>query len=312
MPADPQIAVVIPCHNEEDYVAGVVGGIPDFVRTVVVVEDGSTDGTRRVIESLEDPRLVPILHDESHGFGGAMIAGYRAALEAGADVVVKMDGDGQMWPEDLEKLLAPVLEGRADYAKGNRFAQLKALQSMPRVRLLGNSALSFLTKLASGYWSIFDPTNGYTAIRRQTLEQLDLGRLSKKWFFQIDILIDLNIQGAVIRDVDIPARYADEKSDLHEWTIARKWPFLLAWGLLRRFYWRYVIRDFNVLTLCTLAGIPLLVFGVAFGAYHWTRSVQTGVPATAGTVLLAALPVILGFQCLLTALALDVLYQPRR
>jgi hypothetical protein len=183
---------------------------------------------------------------------------------------------------------------------------------MPRVRLIGNGLLSFLTKLASGYWSVFDPTNGYTAIRGDVLARLDIESLADRYFFESGMLIQLNTLGAVVRDVDMEARYGDETSSLRVWRILLEFPGLLIGGLLRRFFWRYLVRDFNVLTLCVLTGVPAVLFGVIFGAYHWARSVATGVPATAGTTVLAALPILLGSQCLLTALVLDVIYQPRR
>jgi dolichol-phosphate mannosyltransferase len=202
------------------------------------------------------------------------------------------------------------VRGEADYAKGNRFRDVEALRAMPRLRLVGNGVLSFLTKLVSGYWSIFDPTNAYTAIRGEMLRRLNFANLAKRYFFETSMLIELNIQGAVVRDVDMPARYGDETSSLRVRSVAAQFPGLLVRGLVRRFFWRYMIRDFNALTLCVLAGVPSIIFGVSFGAYHWWRSIATGVPATTGTVILATLPIILGVQFLLVAFVLDMLYQP--
>jgi hypothetical protein len=172
--------------------------------------------------------------------------------------------------------------------------------------------LSFLTKLVSGYWSILDPTNGYTAVRSDALRRLDLSRLGRRYFFETSMLVELNILGASVRDVDMPARYHGETSSLKLRTVTVQFPFLLIRSLTQRFFWRYVMRDFNALTVCVLAGMPSVVFGALFGAYHWWRSVATGVPATAGTTFVAALPIILGVQCLLVALVLDILYEPRR
>jgi dolichol-phosphate mannosyltransferase len=308
----PHIAVVIPCYQVERHIEAVVASIPAEVRTIIAVDDGSRDGTAAALARIADPRLVRFSHPANRGVGAAMVSGYRAALQRGADVCVKMDGDGQMQAEHLPRLVEPLLGGAADYGKGNRFRDLEALGRMPRLRLVGNGVLSFLTKLVSGYWSIFDPTNGYTAIRADLLGRLNLERLDSRYFFETSMLIELNIQGAVVQDVEIPARYADEVSSLRIWRELLRFPPRLLHGLGRRFFWRYMIRDFNLLTLCVLAGIPLLLFGAVFGGYHWWRSIATGVPATAGTTILAALPILLGFQAMLTAVMLDVLYQPAR
>lgn len=306
------VAVVIPCFNVAAYIADVVSAIPDFVRTIVIVDDGSRDGTRNVVERLTDPRVVRVLHERNQGVGAAMRSGYRAALDRGADICVKMDGDGQMAAAHLPQLLEPLLAAKADYAKGNRFREVGALAVMPRSRLLGNGMLSFLTKLVSGYWSVFDPTNGYTALRAEVLRKLDLEKLNRGYFFETNMLIELNIQRAVVVDVDIPARYMGEPSSLRLGAVLVGFPPLLVRGLARRFFWRYMIHDFNVLTICVLIGVPWILFGAIFGGYHWWRSIATGVPATTGTVIIATLPIILGFQCLLVAFILDMLYQPTR
>lgn len=309
---EPHIAVVIPCYNVARHVAPVVAAVPASVRTIVAVDDASRDDTLALLEQCGDPRLVVVKQARNGGVGSAMLAGYREALARGADVCVKVDGDGQMDLAQLDALVAPVLAGEADFAKGNRFRDVGALKGMPRIRLIGNGILSFLTKLVSGYWSIFDPTNGYTAISADALRRIDLKHVAPRYFFETSMLIELNIQDAVVRDVDMPARYGDERSQLSIAHTAGTFPFLLLRGLWRRFLWRYLIRDFTAVTVCVLTGVPALLFGLVFGGYHWIRSIQTGHTASAGTVLLAALPVILGFQCLLTAFVLDIVLQPSR
>jgi glycosyltransferase involved in cell wall biosynthesis len=307
-----RVAVVVPCYNEEAGIREVIRHVPAGVDLIVAVDDASTDATWQVLSGLDEPRLRAVRHERNRGVGGAMRSGYRRALDEGADIVVKMDGDGQMDPALLPRLIAPLIRAEADYAKGNRFNHVEALGTMPRIRLLGNGILSFLTKLASGYWSNFDPTNGYTAIRRDTLDRLDFDRLAESYFFESSMLIELNTLGAVVRDVEMAARYGEERSSLRISRVLLAFPPLLVGGLLRRFFWKYMVKDFNVLTLCVLAGVPAIVFGVTFGGYRWGLSIVTGVPATAGTTILAALPIILGVQCLLTALVLDVIYQSRR
>ncbi len=306
------VAIVIPCYRVARHIAGVIRSIPPRFRTVICVDDGSPDETAAVIEALADPRVVLLRHPRNRGVGGAMKTGYAEALRRGAEICVKMDGDGQMSAEDLEALVAPLLDRAADYAKGNRFVDLRSLGAMPRTRLIGNALLSFASKLAAGYWNMLDVSNGFTAVRSAVLRRVDFGRISERYFFETSMLIELNILRADVADVEMPARYGDEESSFRIAPALGTFPALLTRGLLRRFYWRYLIEDFGVVSVCVLLGVPLLVFGSAFGAYHWIQSVRTGVPATAGTVFVAALPVILGFQLLLAAVLLDVLSSPTR
>ena len=305
-----RVAVVIPCYRVARHIAGVVAAIPLRYDPIVCVDDCSDDGTGEAIRELADPRVVLIRNAYNRGVGGAMKAGYLEALALGADVVVKMDGDGQMSPADLPELVAPLLDGRADYAKGNRFVDRAALRRMPRVRLFGNAALTFASKLACGYWNMLDVTNGYTAITATTLRRVNFARLAERFFFEASMLIELNILRARVADVEMPARYGDEVSSLRVSRVVATFPGMLLRGAARRFYWRYLIQDFSVTSLCAILGALLVLGGAVFGLVEWIRSVATGVPATAGTVLLAGLPVMLGWQALLVALVLDVLSSP--
>jgi len=301
------VAIIIPCYRVERQIAGVIRSIPSCYRAIICVDDASPDSTAVAIEALDDPRVTLIRHARNRGVGGAMKTGYAEGLRRGAEICVKMDGDGQMSAADLDALLAPLFDGEAEYAKGNRFVDLRALRRMPTGRLLGNAALSFASKLASGYWNLLDVSNGFTAVRSETLRRMDLERLSERYFFETSVLIELNILRADITDVEMPARYGEEESSLRLWRVIASFPPLLVKGLLRRFYWRYLIEEFGVVSVCVLFGLPLVAFGVVFGAIHWTQSIRTGHPATAGTVFVAALPIILGVQLLLAALLLDVL-----
>jgi dolichol-phosphate mannosyltransferase len=304
------VAIVIPCFRVAPYIEGVIRSIPPRFRHIVCVDDASPDDSSMVIARLADPRVTLVRHERNRGVGGAMKTGYAEAMRLGAQVCVKMDGDGQMNADDLDDLVAPLLEGTADYAKGNRFVDLKALRQMPRLRLIGNAALSVVSKTASGYWNMLDVTNGFTAVRTELLRKLDFDRIAERYFFETSLLIELNILRARVTDVEMPARYGDEQSSLRISRVLLSFPQLLVRGFFRRFYWRYVIQEFGAVTVSVLAGLPLFSFGVLFGLFHWVESVRTGVPATAGTVFVAALPIILGFQLLLVALILDVVSSP--
>ncbi len=304
--------MVIPCYRVGSTVASVVRGVPASVDFVVVVDDGCPEDSGAAAEAVGDPRVVVVRHGENRGVGAATVTGYRRAMALGADILVKMDGDGQMDPAHLDALVAPLVDGRADYAKGNRFRDFAALRAMPRARLFGNSLLSFLIKAASGYWNLMDPTNGYTAIRADVLSRIDLDRLDRGYFFESDLLIRLNVAGAVVADVPMAARYGDEPSSLSVSRAAVLFPGKILRGLLRRIFLRYYVYDFNMASIYLLLGLPLVTFGVVFGAIQWSLSAATGEPRTVGTVMLVVLPIILGFEMLLQAINIDIASVPRR
>ena len=301
------VAVVIPCFRARASILGVVEGVIGRVAHVYVVDDACPEQSTVLLAGRFPPsRLTVLRHACNQGVGGAMITGYRQALADGHRVVVKMDADGQMRAQDLPALVAPLLCGEADYAKGNRFFDLGLLGGMPRLRLFGNACLSFVNKLSSGYWEVMDPTNGFTAIHRAALSRLPLDRLARRYFFESDMLFRLGTIRAVVRDVPMPAVYGAEVSSLRIGRVLADFPRRYAACLLKRFFYLYVLRDFNVGSLNTLLGLPMLGFGAGFGALHWWHSIETGVPAATGTVMLAVLPVILGVQLLLQAVSFDV------
>lgn len=309
MPA-PRVAVVIPCYRVAAQLANVVRSVPAWCDPIICVDDASPDDIAGVIAALGDPRVVYVRHERNRGVGAAVKTGWGEALTRGAELLVKLDGDGQMDGADIEALVAPIVGGGADFAKGNRFVHHAALRAMPAVRLVGNAALSFGVKAVSGYWNVLDPTNGFVAIRADVLRRLDMSALADRYFFETSLLVELNIERARVVDVALPARYGDGPSSLGVRHSLLTFPWRLARAMGRRFFWRYLIQDFGVVSVGTLLGIPLVLSGAVFGAVHWVRSVSTGVPATAGTVFVAALPIILGVQLLLVALVLDVLASP--
>ncbi|MGI0149385.1 MAG: glycosyltransferase family 2 protein, partial [Thermoplasmata archaeon] len=244
-----RVGVVVPAFNEEAFIGGVISTMPAFVDDIIVVDDASTDGTFDAARSSNDPRVTVIRSPENRGVGGAVLLGFDAALERGCDLVAKMDGDGQMSPEHLAPLLDPLVTDGYDYAKGNRFLSPESLTVMPLHRLLANIALTFLTKIASGYWHVFDPQNGYVAITSRALRLLRLERIHRGYFFENDMLVQLNLHSARVRDVAIPARYAHEVSDVSFANIALTFPVLLCRRFFRRIITRYVLMDFSPIAL---------------------------------------------------------------
>jgi glycosyltransferase involved in cell wall biosynthesis len=306
-----RVAVVVPAFNEESLILGVVASVPDFVDHIIVVDDCSTDRTRQVVEEACDPRTTLLMTDRNAGVGGATVAGYEKALALDASIVVKMDGDGQMRPEHLYRLLDAIADEGYAYAKGNRFLDPEFLPQMPRHRLIGNIVLTFMTKLATGYWQIFDPQNGYTAINAETLRGLDLSRLHSRFFFENDVLFQLSLRDARVKDLAIPSRYGAEVSSLSAIQSAITFPNLLLRRFFSRVWFKYVIRDFSPVALFLFTGLLLLAWGVTFGAVIWVHSIQTSRAATTGTVMLSVLPVVLGFQLLLQAIVLDIQHSPK-
>lgn len=309
---DPHIAVVIPCFRVAAHVVDVIKRIGPEVGWIFAVDDACPDHSGDVIEQqCYDQRIQVLRHETNLGVGGAMMTGYKAALAVPALAIVKLDGDGQMDPAMIQRLCEPLLKGRADYAKGNRFYHVRHARGMPIARLLGNAALSFLTKFSSGYWQLFDPTNGFTAIHRSLLSELDSDKIAKRYFFESDLLYHLNQLRAVIVEMPMLASYADESSGLRPMRMVV--PFLRGnlRNAMKRIFYSYFVRGFSVASLELLIGSVLFTFGILFGAWHWWLSRAHGLPATAGTVMLAALPLILGAQFLLSWLAFDVAAEPR-
>lgn len=299
------VAAVVPAYNEERHIAQVITTMPSFVDYVIVVDDASTDGTAREAASTFDPRLVLVRHERNTGVGGAVVDGHHEALALGADVVCVMAGDGQTDPAYLGSLVEPVVEGVCDMAKANRFFSARSFEGMPRHRVFGNVVLSFLNKMASGYWHIFDPQNGYLAVRREALEAIPLDSIARGYSLENDILINLNIVGARIADVPVPAVYADERSSIKLRRVAPQMASLLFRGFFRRVVRKYVFWSFSPIALFLFAGLSLTLFGAAAGI--WVALATLG-PETASTatVLLSVGPLLAGINLLVTGLAMDI------
>jgi dolichol-phosphate mannosyltransferase len=303
--------VVIPAHNEELHIASVVDGLPDFVDHVIVVDDASTDGTSAAARS-SARRPTVLRHERNEGVGAAVIDGYVKALELGAEIVGRLDGDGQMDPAELSHLLDPLVSGSAGFAKGNRFKLGRIPETMPFTRKVGNISLTFLTKLASGYWHLFDPQNGYSAITADAIGTLDMAYLRRcGYFFENGLLIELN--SAEVPAVDVPTStiYGEETSGLNIGKILVTFPLKLVAGMFRRVFQRYVIRDFSPVAVFLLSGTVLFGGGFIWGVIAWARSSATGIVSPVGSVMLAALPLLAGFELLLQALVLDINGSPR-
>ncbi|WP_063925980.1 glycosyltransferase family 2 protein [Cupriavidus sp. IDO] len=309
----PNIAVVIPAYNVRSHILGVIAEIGDLVSRIYVIDDCCPEESGALVASeCADARVKVIRLPKNLGVGGAVMAGYRAAIEEEMDIMVKIDGDGQMDPQYIGDFVEPILAGEADYTKGNRFFNLDSLNQMPRVRLLGNAALSFMSKLSSGYWDLFDPTNGYTAIHSEVARQLPMEKISRRYFFESDMLFRLNTLRAVAVDIPMNSRYGDEISNLKIGKIVGEFLVKHIRNFAKRVFYNYYLRDLSIASLELPLGLAMLAFGFIFGVVEWAQSFKDHTPASAGTVMLAGLPVIVGLQFVLAFLAYDIGSVPRR
>ncbi|MGL6291765.1 MAG: glycosyltransferase family 2 protein [Silanimonas sp.] len=311
--AHPKVAVIIPSFRVTRHIVDVVGAIGPQVDAIYVVDDACPDGSGDyVAEHCSDPRLHIVRHGSNRGVGGAVLSGYRAAIADGCEILVKMDGDGQMDAALLPVLVDPILRGDADYTKGNRFWDLTRIQRMPLVRRIGNLGLSFLAKLSTGYWDLFDPTNGYTAIHASVAARLPMASISERYFFETDVLFRLNTLRAAVVDVPMDARYGDETSHLSVWKVLFEFSWKHLRNAIKRIAYNYFLRDWSVASVQLMAAIALGVFAMVFGGYHWIDSARSGQAAAVGTIMIAALAAMSSLQFLLAFVALDVASVPRR
>ena len=307
------VAVVIPSFKVRSHILGVLQGIGQEVSRIYVVDDCCPEASGDFVEAnCRDDRVTVIRNAQNLGVGGAVMAGYCAAIADGADVIVKVDGDGQMDPSLIPRFIAPILMGEADYTKGNRFFDLEEIRTMPPVRLFGNAVLSLMAKLSTGYWDLFDPTNGYTAIHAEVARHLPLDRISQRYFFETDILFRLNTLRAVAVDVPMDAKYGSEVSNLKISRIAGEFLFKHVRNCVKRIFYNYYLRDLSLASIELPLGFLLLALGIGFGGYSWVQSSQLGIPTSAGTVMLAALPILMGLQFVLAFLGYDISSVPRR
>jgi len=308
-----RVAVVIPSYRVAQHICGVIVQIPPLVSDIYVVDDACPDQSGAFVqEHCTDPRVKVLFNPVNLGVGGATMAGYRAAIAAGAAVIVKIDGDGQMDPMLIATFIQPLLAGEADYTKGNRFYDLEMIKRMPGIRIFGNAVLSLLTKLSSGYWNLFDPTNGYTAIHASVCRRLPFEKISNRYFFETDVLFRLNTLRAVVVDIPMEAKYEGEISNLKISRVLGDFLYKHARNFTKRIFYNYYLRDMSLASVELVVGLCLSIFGIVYGGYHWIASADLGVATPAGTVMLAAMPLLVGLQLILQFIGYDIASVPKR
>ena len=307
-----RIAIVIPCFRVTRHILGVINRIGTEVERIYVVDDCCPDGSGDFVDRENQDARVRVLRIKvNQGVGGAVMHGYRQAVADGMDVIVKLDGDGQMDARMLPRLVQPIFDGRADYTKGNRFYDLSRIGRMPPLRIFGNSVLSLMAKLSTGYWGMFDPANGYTAISARVVAHLPLDNISRRYFFETDILFRLNILRAVVLDIPMHAFYGDETSHLKIGRILPEFLAKHARNFTKRIFYNYFLRDMSLASIEFVLGGAMVSFGLVYGIYHWVIALNSGIPTALGIIMLAALPILVGLQLLLAFLAYDIAGVPR-
>ncbi|MGB4594479.1 MAG: glycosyltransferase family 2 protein [Anaerolineaceae bacterium] len=306
-----KICVIIPAYNAAQSITEVIDTLPEWVDQIIAVNDCSKDDTLEVLRNMSEPRLKVISHEKNQGVGGAMKTGYAEGVSGDADIFVKIDSDGQMDPDQIHRLLNPIIAKEANYTKGNRFLQTKQLKAMPPLRRLGNFVMSFFSKIATGFWNIFDPTNGFTAISRQALELIDLSQLDNGYYFETSLLEALYLVRVPIKDVSMHAIYKGEKSYLSESKVLVQFPIKMIATFFNRIHLTYFMQDFNAVSIFLVVGSISLLFGFFWGVVQWRIASLANTPASTGTVMIAVLPIFLGIQLLLEALVLDTQNTPR-
>lgn len=308
-----RIGVVIPSYKVRDHILQVIMAIGAEVDRIYVVDDCCPDKTGDfVAANCTDQRVFIVRHEQNQGVGGAVMSGYQAAIAEGIDIIVKIDGDGQMDPALISDFVAPIVLGEADYTKGNRFFDLEQIHTMPKMRLLGNAGLSFFTKLSSGYWDLFDPTNGFTAIHRDVARHLPFEKISRRYFFETDMLFRLNTLRAVAVDVPMHAKYGDEVSNLRISKILGEFLAKNMRNFFKRVFYNYYLRDMSLASFELPIGVISVLFGLFYGIAHWVNSANSGAVASSGTVMLAAMPSLIGVQLILAFIGYDISSTPRR
>ncbi len=305
-----KIAVSIPAYNEQKLIAKTITTLPDFVDLAVVVDDASTDGTSEAVRSLNDRRVILERNERNRGIGYTVIRGYKRAMAEGAEILCHMPGDAQCDPAYLHQLIDAVLDDKCDYAKANRFFHREALAAMPAFRRLGNILLSILTKFSTGYYSVSDTQNSYSAIRAETLAKVDLDSISPRYEYENSSLLHLSFINARVKDIPVPAIYGEEESNINFLPFATRTARVLLAGLFQRIYRKYVLYSFHPIALFLFFGSLLMLWSIGFGAWVFIDSLGPK-SATTGTVMLAVLPFLTGFQLLLSAMVLDILNEPR-
>lgn len=305
-------AVVIPSYRTKDAVMDVISKIPKQVKTIYVIDDACPDKTGQYVKTeSKDSRVKVIVNTDNQGVGGASLRGFKAAFDDGHEVAIKLDSDGQHDPNYANDIIKLFEDNTCGYVKGSRFLRRKDIDGMPRFRLFANAILSATNKFASGYYSLTDPTNGLIAIHKTAFDSLNHEKIAKRYFFESDMLFHLNLARQSVCEFPMHAKYGNETSHLKFSNEVFSFAFGNIKNFLKRIWVRHCLLNFSVAGVYLILGLMFMVFASIFGGYHWVKSIMSNIPATSGTVIIAALAVILGINFLTSFLLFDVNDEPK-
>ena len=306
------LVIVIPAYKVSLHILPLLEVIGPEVSKIFVVDDACPENSALIVQQgCSDRRVKVLRHQVNSGVGAATKTGMKAAIDFGATIIIKLDGDGQMDPRLIPKFVNPISKGKADYVKGNRFFSIEHINTMPKTRIFGNLILSFYSKLSSGYWNISDPNNGFFAINSEVVRHLPLDKISNRYFFESDILFRLNLLRAKILDMPMKSKYATEKSNLRIIPTIFEFSFKHLRNFLKRIVYTYFIRDLNLASLQLFFGLGLSLFGLTIGAHGWWNSYRVGETTNTGTLILTAMSILSGLQLLLGFFSYDIANVPR-
>lgn len=303
-----KIAILVPCYNEEKLIAKTIETIPEFVDTIVAVNDASNDKSLEILNKLakKNKRLAVLDNSVNQGLGKSMLNAFEYLKDTDIDAMGIMAGDAQMDPQYLPKLLDTLIDDNVDVVKANRFSQFHSVESMPRYRRFGNIFVSILTKFATGYYKLFDSLNGYVIYRKDIIDRIPKNIIGHRYEYENTMLVALSIVGAKIRDVPIPAVYGEEKSTINLFGSMVSTFRVLNKGFWQRIYYKYVLYSFHPIALFLFSGLLATLVGILWAIFVLYEKLANNISPSTGTVMLVVLPLILGFQLLLTAIIMDV------
>ena len=291
-----KIIIVIPCYKVKEKILKVLSKIPKWIFKIICVDDCCPQNSGKYVkENINDERVEVIFNESNLGVGGASMKGFSKAKDLGAEIIIKIDGDDQMDVSYLENFINPIIKNDADFVKGNRFTKFEDYVKMPLLRKIGNIFFSFFNRISSGYWNIFDTTNGYLCFNSKLIDILPLNKISKDYFFESDLLNWLYILRVNVLDIPVKAIYDNENSNINIISVIFKFPLLYLRNFFRRFFYEYCLRNPDVKFFGFLFGLISLIFGVIFSISAWQTDIAD-IPSNSGTVGLALLTILIGIN----------------
>ena len=306
-----KIIAVMPCYKSSQIAPLIAKDVIKFVDKLICVDDFCPDSTgEKVRNFVRSDNVDFIFHDFNKGIGGAMKSGYSYALKFEPEIIIKIDSDGQMDPYLIPKLIEPIIKGSFELTKGNRFANPKSIRKMPLIRLIGNIGLGFITKLSTGYWELFDPTNGFIALRSEVLNEISLEKVDNGYFFETDLLFRCSLSNILISEIAMEAVYASEKSSLNPLKEFFRFFYKHINIFFKRLTYQYFLLDFNPGSLSLCLGFILGIFSLIIGIRSFTYYRELNLETPLGIQILFLASSLICNQLIISFIYYDVSQKP--